>query len=138
MHAVASFDVTGWDQTPAAESDGGPNHARAVVSKVFKGDLEAESTADLLMYQADTAGLAAGAGYVASERVEGSLNGRSGTFVMQHWGLSHAESQRTGGHIVPGSGTGELGGLSGSVEISVGEDGAHSMTLDYELNDATA
>ena len=41
--------------------------------------------------------------------------------------------QRTGGHVVPGSGTGDLRGLSGSIEISVDSDGAHTLTLDYEL-----
>ncbi len=133
MQAVASFDVVGWDQTPHAEA--GPNHSGAVVTKKFQGDLEAESVADLLMYQVEITEIAAGAGYVASERVEGRLNGRAGAFVMQHWGLSHAGSQDTGGHIVPGSGSGALVGLSGSVSISVAEDGSHTLTLDYDLDD---
>ena len=135
--AAASFDVIGWDQTPAESDDGGPSLSRAIVRKKFDGDLVGDSRAELLMCQADTADLEAGAGYVASEVVTGSLGGRSGSFVMHHWGVSGGgEAQQTGGHVVPGSGTGELAGLSGSLEMSVDADGAHTLTLDYELPEA--
>lgn len=133
--AKSSFNVTGWDPTPyEAGSPGGPALSRAVVRKQFSGDLSGESVADLLMCQADPKDFSAGAGYVASERVEGTLGGRKGTFVLQHWGVSGGgKPESTGGHVVPGSGTGELAGLSGSVEISVDEDGAHTLTMEYEL-----
>ncbi len=66
----------------------------------------------------------------------GSLAGKKGTFVLHHWGITGGGSQTTGGHVVPGSGTGELIGLTGSIVISVDEAGAHTLTLDYELPDA--
>jgi hypothetical protein len=103
------------------------------VKKSFEGDLMAESTAELLMCQADEKDLAAGAGYVASELVTGRIGDRAGTFVMQHWGLSGGAPSRTAGHVVPGSGTGELVGLSGTVEIDVDASGAHKLTMDYDL-----
>lgn len=131
--AVASFTVTGWDQGEPEADPAGPTRSHATVRKQFEGDLAAESEARLLMCQADTADITAGAGYVASEVVRGALRGRDGSFVMQHWGLSADGRERTGGHIVPGSGTGELTGLTGSVEISVDGDGGHTLTIDYEL-----
>ncbi len=133
--AVASFDVTGWDQGEPESEAGGPTLSSAVVRKQFDGDLVAESEARLMMCQADTSDISAGAGYIASEVVRGSLAGKQGTFVMQHWGLSADGRERTGGHVVPGSGTGDLKGLTGSVEISVDGDGTHTLTIDYELPD---
>ncbi len=133
IRATSSFQVTGWDQTPYGEESEGPLLSRATVRKSFRGDLTGESTAELLMCQADPSDLAAGAGYMASERVVGRLGDRSGSFVMQHWGLSSSAGERTGGHIIPGSGTDELAGLSGAVEISVSADGAHTLVLDYDI-----
>ena len=134
--ATASFDVTAWDQTPYDDSAGGPLLARATVRKTFTGDLEATSTAELLMCQSDPQDLAAGAGYVASERVTGRLHGREGTFVLQHGGLSGDGEPHTFGHLVPGSGTGDLAGIRGTMEIAQDASGAHTLTLEYTLDGA--
>lgn len=134
IRAVASFDVTGWDPTPSGEEVKGPQLSRATVRKAFRGDLVGESTAELLMCQADPSDLSLGGGYIASERVVGRLGGRAGTFVIQHWGISGGGGPpRTAGHVVPGSGTGELVGLSGEVEISIDAEGGHTLTLDYDI-----
>ena len=92
-----------------------------------------ESTAELLGCQADANDLKAGAGYVVSEQFTGSLMGKAGSFVIQHGGLMSEGSQETFGNVVPGSGRGELVGLTGTMEISVAEDGTHTRTLDYDL-----
>lgn len=134
VHATAAFDVTGWDQTPREGVPSPPHLSRATVRKTFRGDLTGESTAELLMCQADPKDLTAGAGYVASETVIGTLGGREGRFVIQHWGLSGPDGQQTGGHVVPGSGTGDLTGLTGTVEIAVGADGTHTLMLAYHLS----
>ncbi len=134
--AVASFEVTGWDQGEPESGAEGPTLSHATVLKRFSGDLVAESEARLLMCQADVEDITAGAGYIAREVVRGALMGREGAFVMQHWGLSASGSEETGGRIVPGSATGDLKGLTGSVEIAVDADGAHTLTIDYELPDA--
>lgn len=134
--ARATFDVVSWDPgvPPSGEAaPTGPLHSTAVVRKEFRGDLTGTSVADLLMCQADPADLAAGAGYIASERVDGALEGREGTFVLHHWGVSIDDARETGGHVVPGSATGDLQGLQGRVRISVNERGDHTLTLDYEL-----
>lgn len=126
------FDVTGWEQSGSGMPGEGPAIARATVKKSFRGDLQGESTAELLMCTADGKNLAAGAGYVAMERVVGTLAGRAGTFVYQHVGLSGPGIEAsTSGHIVPGTGTGALAGITGTAEIRT--DGGHRLILDYEL-----
>lgn len=133
--AVSSFEVTGWDPTPYGEHEGSQTLSRATVKKAFSGELDGRSRAELLMCQADASDLESGAGYVASELVVGQLGGREGSFVMQHWGLTGGGSPaRTAGHVVPGSGTGELAGLSGEIEISVDSDGAHTIIIEYEIS----
>ncbi|WP_419949529.1 DUF3224 domain-containing protein [Candidatus Palauibacter sp.] len=133
--AVASFDVTGWEPSEPETTEGGFTRSEASVRKRFDGDLVAESDARVVMLQVDVDDLSAGASYVASEVVTGALAGRRGTFAMFHWGLSGGGGRKTGGNIVPGSGTDELEGLEGSVEISVDGDGGHTLTIDYELPD---
>jgi hypothetical protein len=132
--ATSSFDVTGWEPTPYDEGVEGPQLFRVKVSKAFRGDLTGESKAELLMCINDPKDLAAGAGYVVSERVVGQLAGKSGSFIVQHWGVSGAgRAPTTAGHIVPGSGTGQLAGLVGSIEISQDAEKKHTLVLDYEF-----
>ena len=119
---------------PYGEDAPGAALARATFFKKYTGDLDAVGVADLLMCQADPKDLSAGAGYVASERVTGSLAGRQGSFVIQHWGLSGGgKPNHTAGHVIPGSGTGELAGLTGTIEISVTKETGHRLIMDYEL-----
>lgn len=133
--ATARFKVTSWDQESyAGEPENGPALGTAVVGKTYTGDLAGRGLARLLMCQADPSTPAADAGYVASEQIVGTLGRRKGSFVIQHWGVAAAGSKpRTDGHVVPGSGTGELAGLAGSVRIAVDADGQHTLTLDYTL-----
>jgi hypothetical protein len=132
--AVSSFDVTGWDEAPYDQPEGGPHLSRATVLKTFRGDLEGNSTAQLLMCRSDPSDLAAGAGYIALETITGTLEGRAGSFVVQHGGLSEpGGTQPMTSFIVTGSGRGELAGIRGTVEIAVTAEGAHTLTLDYEL-----
>ena len=131
---IIPFEVTGWDQIPYEEETQGPRLFRVKVRKTFRGDLVGESTGELLMCMADPSDFKAGAGYVVSERVVARLKGRAGTFVLQHWGMSGGgRPPKTAGHVVPGSGTGELAGLTGELEFAVDSNRAHTLTLDYEL-----
>jgi len=72
------------------------------------------------------------AGYVAMERVDGTLGGRAGSFVLQHSGTMNRGAQQLALTVVPDSATGELEGLSGSMKIII-EGGQHSYEFDYEL-----
>ncbi|QIG79022.1 DUF3224 domain-containing protein [Stakelama tenebrarum] len=98
--------------------------------KTFSGDLQAISNGRMLA-SGDPAQSAA---YVAMETVTGTLDGRSGGFVLVHRGIVDDGEPELLVTVVPGSGTGELAGLSGRMEISVA-DGRHDYVLRYRLPD---
>jgi len=129
--ATGAFEITGWHEEPYDERDG-TKLARARVTKVYTGDVEGESTTELLLAYGSEEGSAA---YVGIERVDGSVHGLAGTFVLHHGATgTRGERQDTVSlNVVPDSGTGELRGLRGGATIVVGPDGGHSFALDYEL-----
>jgi hypothetical protein len=126
--AAGPFDVK---LSPLALEDKteGTMLARMSLDKQFHGDLEAVSKGEML--SAGTS-VKSSAGYVAIERVSGTLNGRRGTFVLQHSGtMTRGEPQLTIS-VVPDSGTGELEGLAGAMTITIA-DGKHSYEMHYTL-----
>ncbi|NND71887.1 MAG: DUF3224 domain-containing protein [Rhodothermales bacterium] len=132
MTAKSSFNVIGWDDSVYSEMESGAKLSQAKVKKEFRGDLNGSSTAEVLMCLSNADDYMAGAGYVASEVVEGELNGRSGSFIVQHGGLNGPDGEQTFGTIIPGSGTGELEGISGSFIVSKNADGSHEVVIEYE------
>jgi uncharacterized protein DUF3224 len=127
--AKGPFDVK---VSPVAQEsfDGGTALGRYSLDKQLHGDIEGASKGEML-----TAGTAVpgSAGYVAIERFEGTLDGRKGTFVLQHLAsMAHGEQQMDI-RVVPDSGTGELAGLAGTMRIVVEKDGKHFYELDYTL-----
>lgn len=111
----------------AAESGLG----RLSLDKVFRGDLEATSRGEMLSAMG---GVQGSAGYVALERVRGTLHGRHGTFALQHSGTMARGAPSLSVTVVPDSGTEQLEGLAGSMDIVI--DGrAHSYVFDYTLPD---
>ncbi len=128
MHATGTFDVKLNPFPPDAYTEGTPL-ARLAIDKQFHGDLAATSQGQML--SAGTA-VDGSAGYVAIERVTGTLAGRRGSFVLQHSGLMNRGAPHLTITVVPDSGTDELTGLAGAMTIHIA-DGAHSYTLDYSL-----
>jgi hypothetical protein len=128
MHATGSFDVK---LTPQAATPGfeAAQLGRMTIDKQFHGDLEASSLGEMLSVRTDVQG---SAGYVALERVTGTLHGRKGSFVFQHSGTMNRGAPTLVLTVVPDSGTGELSGLSGSMAIVI-DHGKHSYTMDYQL-----
>lgn len=106
-----------------------PALGRMTIDKEFHGDLEAVSKGEMLAAMTAVEG---SAGYVAMERVSGTLHGRRGTFVLQHSGTMNRGAPQLVVTVVPDSGTDELAGLSGTMRIIV-EGGKHSYELDYTL-----
>lgn len=106
----------------------GTTLSRRKLRKHFHGALEGDSSGDFLLAVA-ASGAAA---YVGVERFEGSLAGRRGSFVLVH--SAHRSPERQSAHIpvLPGSGSDELAGLRGELEITVDEAGAHRYRLEYE------
>jgi hypothetical protein len=129
MRATGTFEIGDWDEEPYDER-GGVKLARTRVTKVFRGDVEGESVADLLMAYGAEEGSAAYAGF---ERVVGSVHGRSGSFVLHHSATMTRGEGESSLSVVPDSGTGELRGLRGDARITREPGGGHSFTLDYDL-----
>ena len=105
---------------------------RMSIDKRFCGDLEAISNGEMLSAMTDVKG---SAGYVAIERVSGTLHGRDGTFVLQHAGTMTRGVPQLSITVVPDSGSGQLSGLSGSMIINI-EAREHSYQFDYTIPEA--
>jgi hypothetical protein len=129
-HARGTFDVK---LTPhATVSPESAALGRMSIDKQFHGDLEGTSRGEMLTAVTDVKG---SAGYVAIERVSGSLGGSSGTFVLQHSGTMTRGAPQLTIAVVPDSGTGQLAGLTGTMTITI-EDGKHFYEFDYTLAEA--
>jgi len=128
-HAKGNFEVqmTPLDQDEQTKS---ASPGRMLLDKQFIGDLIATSQGHMLTALTTTKG---SAGYVAIEQVTGTLHGHSGSFVLQHSGIMNRGEQHLTIIIVPDSGTDELVGLSGTMSISIDENGKHTYDLRYEL-----
>jgi hypothetical protein len=119
---------------PQSLSDNGQtaNLGRLSIDKQFFGDLTGSSAGEMLAF---STGVEGSAGYVALERVAGSLQGRSGSFALQHNGSMARGAQQLEITVVPDSGTHELEGLAGNMAILI-EDGQHRYRFDYTLPEA--
>ena len=129
MKITGSFDVKLNPIEGYAKGQHGVQLNRMSLDKTFHGELEATSKGEMLSAMTPIKG---SAGYVAIEQVEGSLSGKSGSFVLQHFGMMERGKDRLILEVVPDSGTGELEGLTGSMAINI-EDGKHEYIFEYEL-----
>lgn len=130
--ASGTFDVK-VTPLPADEKVAGLTVGRLALDKQFAGDLAGTSKGEMMTAETTVEG---SGGYVAIERVTGTLEGRAGTFVLMH----HGTMQKGGGFklfvvVVPDSGTGGLAGLTGVLTIVI-KDRQHFYELDYTLPDA--
>lgn len=128
--ATGTFTVTLTPQPPAPGEE--VSLGRLLLGKQFSGELEASSAGQMLSFRSDTEG---SAGYVAIERVSGTLHGRSGTFVLQHSGSMNRGAPQLSITVVPDSGTDALSGLTGSMTLEQRQDG-YAYTLRYTLSSA--
>jgi hypothetical protein len=135
VHASGPFDVTIVPQ-PQDDKVGDPTVGRMSIDKQYHGDLEAASKGQMLTAMTDIKG---SAGYVAIERVTGTLRTaggvRSGSFALQHSGTMTRGAPQLSVTVVPDSGTGQLAGLAGKMNIIVA-DGKHSYDFEYTLPEA--
>ncbi|HEY7682104.1 MAG TPA: DUF3224 domain-containing protein [Gemmatimonadales bacterium] len=127
-HATGTFEVKLTPQ-PVADSTEGTALGWMSIDKQYHGDLEAVSKGEMLTASTDTKG---SAGYVAIERVTGTLHGRHGSFMLQHSGTMTRGAPRLVITVVPDSGTDQLTGLAGTMVITIA-DGQHSYDLEYTL-----
>ncbi|KDC48924.1 DUF3224 domain-containing protein [Pseudoalteromonas fuliginea] len=113
-----------------AKGQQGINLGRMSIDKTFKGSLNATSQGEMLSAMTPTQG---SAGYVAIEQVLGELDGKKGSFVLQHFGTMDKGQDSLILNVIPDSGTGELEGLSGSMKIRI-EQGIHYYDFEYTLD----
>ncbi|MEO5822472.1 MAG: DUF3224 domain-containing protein [Vicinamibacteraceae bacterium] len=125
--AKGPFDVK---LTPQGDATDPAAVGRMSLDKAFHGDIDATSVGEMLAVRSAVAG---SAGYVALERVTGTLAGRKGTFALQHWGIMDKGTPELKISVVPDSGTGELIGLTGSMTIEIQPGGKHFYAFTYAL-----
>lgn len=129
MTAKGKFEVKMQPLEAYAAAKAGATLGRMSIDKTFSGDLEAVSQGEMLSAMTTVKG---SAGYVAIEQVEGTLAGKAGTFILQHFGTLEKGADRLVLEVVPDSGTGALEGLSGTMQIVI-EDGQHFYEFAYTV-----
>ena len=122
--ANGTFDI---NLTPQADEN--PDPARMTIDKRFHGDLDGTSVGQMLSIRTAIQG---SAGYVAMEQVTGTLDGRNGTFALQHSGTMARGAPTLSVTVVPDSGTDQLAGLDGEMTIDIA-DGIHSYEFKYTI-----
>ena len=129
MQAKATFEIKSWDEKPYDEFDG-RKMTKAHVVFAYTGEFEGEGKIEYVMaYDKD-----GNARFVGMERITGSVGGHAGSFVIQHIGHYQGKESHEEWEIVPGSGTGQLEGISGSGKAkSAAADKTHTFTLTYTL-----
>ena len=132
QRARGTFEVTltpqGENPNQSAKTEG-TSLGRMSLDKRFDGDLVGTGKGQMLTAMTDVAG---SAGYVAIERVTGTLHGRTGSFVLQHTGTMNRGAPQLAITVVPDSGTGELTGIVGTFGIDI-VDGKHFYHFEYTL-----
>lgn len=126
----ASFEIKTWEESPYAEIEGGGKLTRASVRKFYTGGLEGEGKLEFLMaYSADGT-----ASYVGIELVTGSVGNRPGSFIFQNIGTFDGASAKDTWTVIPGSATGGLRGLRGTVAFSAGHQPNYPIVFEYEFD----
>ena len=129
IHASGTFQVKLTPQKPDNKEAESASLARMSIDKRYQGDLEATSKGEMLSVMTEVKG---SAGYVALERVTGTLHGRSGSFVLQQSGTMTRGAAEMSVTVVPDSGTDQLVGLAGKMTIKI-SGGEHFYEFEYTL-----
>jgi len=132
MHAKGTFEVKLVPLKLGGDEAAGAGLGRMSIDKQFHGELEATSQGEMLSVGTPVKG---SAGYVAIERVSGRLQGRNGSFVLQHNATMNRGAPQLNIIVVPDPGIGDLAGLSGRMAIKI-VDGKHFYEFAFEIADA--
>jgi Protein of unknown function (DUF3224) len=125
--AIATFEITEWNESTITALENGVKLTRASIKQAYTGAIQGSSVVEYLMaYCADKT-----ATFVGQEQFTGSVNGKSGSFFIQHNGAFGAEPS-SNWFIVAGSGTGQLQGIAGKGSYAV-VGGTMQMTIDYDV-----
>jgi hypothetical protein len=127
VRATAPFTNDRYDEEPYGEGEG-VELSRVHISRTFSGDLTGESRAEILITKSE-----GGGGYTGQDLITGTLKGKAGSFVIQHGGILGPDGVTNSGTIVPGTGAGELEGITGQATLLADEEGNHTLTLEFVL-----
>ena len=130
IQATAKFQIAGWDEKTYEEIGDGAKLTQAKVTQTYEGAIKGTSSVEYLMsYAVDGS-----ASFVGLERITGEIDGRSGTFVIQHVGAYSDGAARSSWSVVPGAGTGDLVNLRGDGGYGAGhtEPGEVSFSYNFE------
>lgn len=133
MKIRGTFEVSLNPLSCYAQGEAGVKLGRMSIDKRFTGELSASSKGEMLSAMTPVQG---SAGYVAIEQVCGTLSGKQGRFVLQHFGTMNRGQDRLILEVVPDSGTDELSNLTGRMTITI-EGGQHYYEFEYELASST-
>ncbi|HEY6277847.1 MAG TPA: DUF3224 domain-containing protein [Streptosporangiaceae bacterium] len=129
VSAAGTFTVTSWQEDTHAELDGKQKLTKAQMGFRLTGDLAGDLVSDTFMYYREDGS----AEYTGLQRFSGEIGGRSGTCVMVADGGYDGAEARSSWRVIPGSGTGELAGLTGSGSSVASAEPPGSYTLDYDF-----
>jgi hypothetical protein len=135
MKAVATYTPIKWDEEPYELISANMKITKASVAFAFAGQIEGHASVQYLMFYRDYDEKdphKAGANYVGLIRLQGKLNGRPGSFAMEDRGIFEGGTARSILTIIPGSGTGELRGVTGKGTY-VATQKSCNCELEYEL-----
>jgi len=131
QRAAGAFDVKVTPQKPDSDVAHAANLGRMSIDKQYQGDLEGTGKGEMIATPFEAKGSGA---YVAMERVTGVLKGRKGSFVLYHTGIMNRGVPTLSITVAPDTGTEELKGLSGKMNIIIAPDGKHSYEFDYTID----
>jgi hypothetical protein len=116
IEARCTFRIVAWKEDPYDAPEGGTKLSHATVSQAYTGAIEGTGAVEYLMsYAADGT-----AEFVGLERITGSVEGRSGSFVLRHAGVFEGGKAKSSWTILPGRGTGALSTLRGEGSFVAG------------------
>lgn len=127
FEAKGTFDVT---LTPAPGDASGEGIDILMLEKTYSGGLQGVARGQMISHRTATEG---SAGYVAMERVDAELDGRKGSFVLQHNGTMDRGDSALRITVVPDSGSGDLTALKGELQIVIKQNGEHHYVFNYSL-----
>ncbi|MBA2552302.1 MAG: DUF3224 domain-containing protein [Geodermatophilaceae bacterium] len=125
---VSLFVIDRWDEEVLEEHEGA-HIVRTSVGKTFSGEITGTSDGWMTMARAQEGSMA----YVGFERIDATIDGRTGTFVVMHNAVGNSEGGDATWTVLADSGTGELRGIKGTAQIVRDEDGMHTFSLEYDL-----
>lgn len=130
QRATGTYENDAAEELPFDDARDDASLRRATVVRRYSGDVSGSSIAHVTIYRATGDRL----GYIATDQFEGVVDGRKGGFVFQHGGSIDRGVLRPFGYIVPGSGSAELTGISGEIEIAFTPPATHTIALTYRFD----